>query len=971
MRRLILAFVIAAAALLLAIGVFHVEAGRGTAQETTSESPKLFYVVESGRPLSLAVERDTTRVKLVCLQRLPLSASTDPEVQYDFGFDAVLLGPDGDEVWRGPVWFRSRRTVTVDETGEIRERTWLVARDAHLTDERVLEMDMAPLAGAGGELRLEAISDAVQPVFVRPYRRLPLQADTTYRLRAMEERRRQLMAQRIGSSTWHEIAPAEQARLASFRWVRMEARGARVRDYITRLVVLGDLRRTTDTDRARWHYLEPGRAVALNLQGPAEVELEAESIGAALEGIHVTLVRVSRRGDIDISPLPLGSSVGVSVPEGEVVTLSIVDEGPGPVRVSASSRAPGLFADTTASFEAETGVYRLGPDIRILRMHRLGAGDDPLEYELRPPDVRLDRVRVEARAASDQPARLGAELLDGDGRTLYSSSLSCPASLSHFEVAGTLEPGAMPTPANLPVRAELWVGDGAERLRLTADRPVDVTVSVPTGGGREPARAAAAYELETESVRLRYAPLEQRSWSPAIPMGVEQLARDGREVCVSAQVRLEPSDAALVAQLEVNPLDWNPPMSTRRQGVAWLPADDLPQQRMLEPWGGGSPSKWPDGARTRLVDGRETRVRFDEQGTAGLALWVDDPALLGSTAVVQADGRDLARVALLAEQMHVRIGPLEEGDHQLRLDAPGDGLLALIDRPPSGRGSAENYRARIVHRFDESLRVSLPVEMGADAVLYALPYYELDVQRPDRTAGYTVTFGDERPLCRPCERTTPLELSGSMEPMGDNGGFLADRRDRRLVPATPIRIAIGDDLEGGTVPIEIRRGPGPPMWIRLVAYGVRGRTPSRDGQWVTYEGHTRGSWAWDDPFQQAGTVAEILAGHDAPDTMPPTSEALGELRGLGWSLATAARQDAVGALPALAADAEGFGLEMVALRTADGDRVLLVNGPQSPLLLLVDGDRTALLTESHAVPWSEAVARGVLDALDSPEGGPP
>ena len=844
MRKLALATVLAGA-LLLGLVALDLDVDTGAASATPAESPKLFYVLEPGRTLSLAVEPDTERVKLVCLAQLPLD---DPlRDGYDLGFTAVLVDDAGDEVWQTPVWLHTRRTVAQGPDGN--DRAYLVAEDALLTDERVLELDLGPLGGMGGELRLDPLADAEHPILVRPYRRMPLETQArAYRLQTLEEWRRQLMSRRIGASTWHEIDPGEQDRLSSFRWYRMEARGARVRDYATRLVVLSDYRGEGAEERARWHFLDPGRAVALNLRGPARVQLEVRPIDEDPRPADVSLVTVSQAGAIAVEPLPLDAGGrgdhAVEAPPGEVITLSVVNTGGAPVRVSATTAdVPlGVFAGTSASFDRETGQYRLGPDIRILRMHRLRSDEASLEYELRPHPSGLDRVRVEARTTGDRAVQIVAELVDDGGRVLQRDTIACPAQPSFYEVAGTLEPGAMPTAAGQPTRFELWVGDGARRLRLSADGVADVAVSVPMTDSWEPAVADEVYQLDTHGVALRYAPLVDRTWIPFNPADLEGLAAAGREVCVSAQVRLEPSDAALVDDLALNPLHWAPAATTRRSGVAWNPEGTVARQRLLERWstGRGRAGWWPEGAWTRLRAGEEMGLLLGQDGRdeLRLSMWLSDPQTMGTGASLRLDDAEISRFSLVAEQMDLRAGPLPVGDHRVVLDVQDPDVLALVDRPPSGSaGSRELYRARTVFDLpaDTPLRVVLPVPEDAGARLYFIPYYEVDAERswPTSTASYTVDVGGERDLCAPFGRTTPLRIEGTVQAQGRAWGFLADRRSQTLVAAEPIRVPIGDDLEGGPVEVTLTRsGGGDRVWVRLVAYGVPAQARPEGAQWV-------------------------------------------------------------------------------------------------------------------------------------------
>jgi len=211
---------------------------------------------------------------------------------------------------------------------------------------------------------------------------------------------------------------------------------------------------------------------------------------------------------------------------------------------------------------------------------------------------------------------------------------------------------------------------------------------------------------------------------------------------------------------------------------------------------------------------------------------------MGGDASLDLDDGELSSFSVVAEQMDLRAGPLPSGDHRITLNVADPDVLALVDRPPSrSAGSRELYRARTVFDLpaDAPLRVLLPVPEGAGARLYLIPYYEIEPGRswPASSAVYTVDVRGSRELSVPFSLTTPQQIEGVVTPRGEASGFLADRRSRTLVAADPIRVPIGDDLEGELVEVTLQRTGGTDrLWVRLVAYGVPAQPRPAGAQWV-------------------------------------------------------------------------------------------------------------------------------------------
>ncbi len=972
MRRLMLVFTVAV--LVLAISALFLRQDEAAVPELDATSDaQLYYLLEAGRSLDLQVAPGTSRIKLVCIGRLPANTPLDPLDLYSFGLEAILLTHSDEEVWRTPLWFEARRTAFEDpqRPGLIVEQTQLVGEDGLLTDDRVVEIGLADLLSRGGTLRLATADGETTPVLVRPYQRFRDHTDgTSMRQRTLSEKQREELAQRIGVHSWSELHPDEQAILATFRWQRMEARGARGRDYFTsKAILLDQVGEERGALPAGIHLLPPGRALALNFHGPADVDLrvtpdpDLAEDPAPVSMSVVTLSQWGEVGKVELRGREESLERTVAIPADRIVTLAAINRGTTPVIFQASTDdTEVLFAETVATFDPRSRHYRISPDIRISRLWRIGPGHDPLEYELRASP--RDRLRIQARGDGTAGSHLRAELLDEEGAVVETMELEIDGATVPFDELRSAAPDAEPIPAGQLSQGELWYGSRAHRLRLDADVPVDVDVEVPFAVTWPGTVAEEPYRIQTDRTSLRFEPLEQRAWTSLRPMDQETLSTAGRETLLVAQVRLEPTDDGVLAQLGDNILGWREE-GPRRTGIAWFPEGTPHKQRLLERWTpqpGDRTDRWPASARTRLPIGDPTRLRLADPQSPGtrmrIHVWVDDPALLGTEVTLRVDGQALAVVPLTAAQLERSVGPIPVGEHEVLVEAAGPGLMVLVDRPGTAR--AEYYRIRTVFRLtrDAPLSSLLPVINGREA-LYMLPYYELAPPRnwPHQAATCTVSIGGERGRRSGVlvERTTPLSEQGILQPIPGAVGFLADRSHNAMIAAEPIAVGVGGDLAGGDARITLQRhgtadAGSEPVWVRFVALGVDPQRQVAGTQWLEEVGYRSGSFAWADPFSAGPPLAELVEKElaDPKGTyQPPTEGALAPARELGWQLLGAARKGAEGALPELAARAQELGFQMDTWRVGgerfvvlgeegtDGRGLLILRfgGADSPLFL--------------------------------------
>jgi len=893
-KRLAFAFGVTLVVLLLLSLLSRLSGGGGDEVARESEG-HLYYVVEGERSLALRVASGASRVKLVCLLRLPADADPDPAAVHEYGVDVLLLGPDGNELWRKPVWFRSR-----------------CSEQGGLTDDRVVELDVSPLLETGGTLRLEVAGESPAPILVRGFRRYLRSFDTVPNTVGHQgEIKRRQRAHRVGLSAWSALEPDERADLHSFKWKPMEAIGSPGRDYSTERVVLWERERSR-ADDSQLGRLEPGRADAFNLAGPARFQVTGRSLA---DGGSALLVVVNSAGDVRETPMPLPGAEPreheVVVEDGEIATLSIFNDGSSPLWARVSTEdLRGRFAGTSARLDEASGRFVLGPDYGSVRLVRL-TGAHGTAYRL--ADAVRGRMRIEARSVGAHPIDVTLALLDDEGDLIGASTLQRPASPTAYEATRATGPGQPWEPSGRAQTAEFWTDPRAHSIRLTATYPVDVRILAPVGDGLE-AVSREPYGVEVSGSSLRYEPLHASAWQPLRAEGASVLAVEGRESLVRSQVRLEPTGVT-----EPHPLGWPLAPAARRQ-VALLPDGYRARQRLVERWSGGG---WPASARTQLVPGETLSLGGGDRETT-LEIWVDDDQRLGESVALRCDGEELTQVALQATYLRRQLA-LPSGCG-LSLDGPG-GITALLDTPARG-GRAQRYRSRTVHRFEhgEPLELDLRLPAGGDGSVLLLAYYELPPgsRWPSQTSRVRVTLTGQ-PSPGPGEvyrRTTPLVSEHALSPSGGTGLFLADRKGQALIKAVPVRVGIGDDLSGRPLGLRIERlDDGHPLWVRLVGVAIEGEQPGGRNQYVDRPAFD-GVFPIDAVSPELGqTLADVVeADLRSPrgPFQPAPEGAMDAVRALGWQLGEIARWGSSAAAEALPVAAGDLGFELRELRPARG-----------------------------------------------------
>ena len=892
MKRLAFAFGVTLVVLMLLSLLTRLSGGGGDEAVREAES-HLYYVVERDRSLALRVASGTHRVKLVSLLRMPVDEVRDTEQVQEFGVDVLLLDPDGNELWRKPVWFRSR-----------------CSEQEGLTDDRVVELDVSPLAEEGGTLRLEVAGESQAPILVRGFRRYQRSFDDVPNTVGHQgEIKRRQRAQRVGVSAWSALQPEERADLHSFKWKPMEAIGSPGRDYSTERVVLQDRERSV-VDDGQDGRLEPGRATAFTLVGPSRFQVTGRSLA---DGGTALLVVVNSMGEVRESSLELdGSEASVQeivLEEDESATLSIYNDGDGPMTAQvATADAPhGLFGGTSARIDSDSGRFVLGPDYSSVRMVRLGPSAG-VHYGL--PYMAHSSMRIETRSVGDWPVDVTLALLDEEGGVIGSSTLRRPASPTPYEATRVTGPGQNWEPSGRAQTAEFWTDARARSVRLTAGSPVDVRILAPVGDGLE-TLSREPYRIETSGSSLRYEPLAASAWQPLRAREAASLAAQGGEALVLSQVRLEPTDV-----VEAHPLGW-PLASPARSQVTLVPTGHRARQRLVERWSGGG---WPASARTRLVPGEISRLGEGQGREATLEVWVDDAQRLGETILVRCDGEELTAVDLQATYLRRQLALPPEC--ALTLEGPTGGYTALLDQPTRG-GGARRYRSRTVHRFDQNdpLELDLRLPPDGDGAVLLMAYYEVPAgsRWPRRSSRVRVTLTG-RPAPAPGEvyrRTTNPVAEYVLSPAGGDG-FLADRKGQVLVEAIPIRVSIGDDLSGREVGVRIERlDDGEPLWVRLVGVAIKGEESSWRNQYVDRP-VIDGLW----PL----TAVSTEHGDTLPDVVetelqtprgtfqPLAPEGMVDVRELGWQLGSVARDGTVEAAGALPVAVEKMGFELQVLQ---------------------------------------------------------
>ncbi len=239
----------------------------------------LYYRIAPGTGPVFELDGTEAVVRLVTHAAIPAAAGPaaaaayDPARELDYGV-RLALDTGGGQTWTRDVFTRARqskaRWIAAHGGVWLDENTFSLERELEVTDDRLLVVSLPPGVPAGARLRVSLLGDAAEG-FLRAYTPIP-RADVDRKLRELPPADRGRLAERISYLPWDRL-PAKG--LASLRFAerRLSAEGKEGVDYETRTLYTTEFRLRYQTVLERGLPVAPDRAVAVNVIGPARLEL--------------------------------------------------------------------------------------------------------------------------------------------------------------------------------------------------------------------------------------------------------------------------------------------------------------------------------------------------------------------------------------------------------------------------------------------------------------------------------------------------------------------------------------------------------------------------------------------------------------------------------------------------------------------------------------------------------------------------
>jgi len=553
-----------------------------------------------------------------------------------------------------------------------------------------------------------------------------------------------------------------------------------------------------------WGYrLEPGEATAVNLRGPAVLEIYESTD----ETVHEPVPSQRLIELVDASPEPVeGGRVTparVEVPAGAIWSLrwfTSFDEEP----ILLSFKLKPDQGHSWGEPPGAGGAEAQEPERRRITAYRLDEGMGPIDV---PVVAARDWgiLRIEARPLADDvwkaapgadpgqpPVTIAWQALDEEGLVLDEGSWT--ATFDHAPFERYVEDDSDETfyePISEKTTRYLYHRREAVTLRFSADAPVDLRFLYPLNV--QPLRAPE-YGLPSGFIG-RYAPWELAPYVAVAPSNHDELVIEERLQRFDATVRIEKraEDDDIGSRTTWVVFPWN---TDERHPVF---------ERITKP------KAWAGWLRTKL--GLATTLTVEDEGLT-VEYRVSEEHLGREVDLLCGEERFGAQV------LEVTTGLLEwsvpPGEALCTLEAPPGLWLAKAD------GDGERWGRRTLWRADSRpLRVTAWVDEPSE-VIFVRAY-----TASGRAPQLTLTLDDGAPVRQATattsrtatsKRFTPTEINGTAQLV--NGG--------ELIAWEGMRFGMGDDLARGKhrLTITAEGVGGEPVFVRMDASWQQAREES-------------------------------------------------------------------------------------------------------------------------------------------------
>jgi hypothetical protein len=857
------------------------------AAKLTDAERVVYYMVDDDRGPSFRLSAGDHTIKLITHLLLPPDTRYDPDQDYAYGLLLILRELDGREIARHELNIRTRQSKSGPAGfGWRHENAFMLGDDRELTDDRLTRVRLPESSGDRMlELRLiPRIPSAEVSALARVYARRPQSVDERMlREFALAPEAGRALVERLTYRDWHQLSDDERKVKLSSVWARLAAAGSPGRDYHALSIYETGFRlpRRTQTDQRRLE-VDRWRSLAINLLGPAELELRLFGDPLAIAGLEVHGVGLDGRvsthaGDAAVRTLMIPAGLHTLILGSEQrleLELEVSDAETDRVWFSEADRP---------TRRNEAGNEVLEPDYRRVDLARVGPWwPEPPRWSVVGPADAISRIfRFDVRVATDVPSSWWAErgprpslevcFLDDEDRELRCDRWrGRPAIGSRFE-------GLREDQDDPELRAPRWyVVSEPQTLRVIAPANA-ASIELRSGEGHDQRLLVRGYgywpevatelaepfaSYEPELARWRYPPFDLRTWFPLRPTNFDAL-QDARAIAeLHAQVRLQPRGRwrgpgqgrwdgdpdfdDRLANLLAGADGWDPgpwvtlePRGVHRRRSILERLDDDAARRLLD--------RWDPSLLTKLVVGRTLVVDLSAASPGPPELhWRVDPRTLGRTMTVRVDDRSFTRKLTatrgrwrlpvtdgrrrLTVEIDDPLGGHDVGGHEVWLDRP-----VLVASPPVSR-------RRTIHELTTKLRFPL-VKPSVEALTVNLVVY---LPRQRERAELALTVDDGEPLrltgvvgervsvaARRFSIDSEQALDAHQRPVNSRDAIRYVELDtRRGLPldAVTVQITLGEDVAPGRHEVRVEllddeRGLGRGrVWVRAFHRGVASRS---------------------------------------------------------------------------------------------------------------------------------------------------
>lgn len=834
--------------------------------ELYDAQPIQYTPVTRDRPPRFRLLGGERQLKLITHAVADADGPVDPSEVVIYGVRLTLVDLVGDVLWSGQLHTSGRRSVdprepTIDGVPAVPDAALPDEAERAVYDSRLLQFQIPKSIPPESRLIVEPIGDA-ERLMVRLYAREAPRGGIGFRARDL----------------LRDEAPPVDDMLServprSLRWIR---RSSEV--HTVTVMRTGNRRPFDENEVKAFLPVDPLRPLALNVEGPARLELRVKRgvDPATAMGPGTGSVRM-----IDVPELgPEGRPAGVEVPIPNLPGVEVVqyfEVGPGvhslrfftqrvggarlrltapATRIEAAATAPPgtapppvRFGDVPAvpyedtevilSDERRFPVFVAGPDEPPVVVGIEGPDDDlarliRLDTRLMAPAPTIDEAAMQEGAKNPyhlrkmafEPSTVEVVWLDVDGERLGQRVLSVdppPAPFEEVELADTTR-----YKVSEPQGLRLAVPAGTVRVEIRAPQRLNVRPHVLFPA--PPPHLALPYREHLPDEHIwRYAPREFRTWYPVSPLNRDALRAADAVLTMIAQVRLEPVSPDPDAGEDATPP--GPPQAFSPIDPVGRPA----QQRVLEDVRGDRVAAvrraWGPGLLARVPAGRTVRFRVDrgDRARPRLIVALDGPAerLLGQGLAVRIDGEPVKRVVLGTTRFAWNLPAVKPGWHTLEVTAESgaapDGLSLHIDRATE---STAIFHQRTLYELGRGgLDVRVPLDADG-VVLNAIVYDRRTRAVPEVKLTGIIDGG--QPQRR---RGVPVEsftLATERAPLAEarrpiTTARLVDRAGQSAGHPRTFPIRLGPDLVPGGHTVRVRAEADRVLWVRFIIAEELGR----------------------------------------------------------------------------------------------------------------------------------------------------